>query len=1838
VAPDVETASANWTYTPSSMITGVSPQTGLIAPGETVTVTGTYIDPRGGVAYFVLPGGNLANSISVPVLPGATDSQFQVISPVVPLSFAGEWVDIQVYATYGWTPLCAADEFKFLIPTGLGVTGVSPSSGPVAGGTAGIIITGSDLDGVTAVDFGSVAAASFTPNADGTITATSPASPGNAPGPVDVTVDTEYGWTAAYPPADQFTYYVPTPTVISISPAACGVTPAGGQPVQIPVTITGSNLLYATQVDFGSLPPVTAITYNADGTITVLCPASNTPGPVNVTVVSPGGTSAASPTAQFAYGPVPTISAIDPDFGPAWDSTYSIEIWGENLSGVTAVDFGSSQYQVTNLFHGEDNFIRVDTAYEQPGTVDVRALTSLGLESAITTADEYTFTYAPIVTGVAAAASAANPNGYPLGPATGGTSVTISCDNLLTLPNYYPTAVDFGGVPAASFTYIYPSTITAVTPPGAPGNASVTVTTPEGTSSTAYNDDLFTYFGVPSVTGVTPAAGPLAGGNTVVVAGAGFDIAMIAGYGWWSQLGVDFGGVAGTVEYYVGDNLLVAVPAGVSAGTVDVTVTTPGGTSPISQPADQYTYLPPPVVTGVSLPSGAPASGAVGGGTPVVITGTALANAVEVGFGGQEATITSDSDDEIAVVSPASYQDTAGPVDVTVTTLYGGTSAISEPADLFTYTLAPFISQVTGPVTLNGTQAAGLLKGDYPVTIQGDDLAGATAVNFGNTPATSFTCNPDGSITAIAPAGTADGMVDITVTTPVGTSDISTADQFTYGELPSITAISPSSGPVSVDTQVTITGTGLAYASAVDFGPGWYPYYNSAGAIQSDTDGQIVVVSPWGGSSYSSTVDVRVVTPFGTSVISTADQFSYVAPPSISTQDTYSGPVVGGTTVTIGGTDLENATVDFGANPATITSDATNQIVVVSPEATGDSPGPVSLTVTTPFGTASSEFTYMLPPDVTAISPSSGAVTGGTWVTISGDNLPGATEVDFGGVPTYFYNNSDGTITASSPAGAVSRVDVTVVTPGGTSDISPADQFTYLAAPSVSGISPAGGFLGGGQPVTISGTGLANATAVEFYFGWGYPPYYYIGYGDIVSNNTDGQIVVSTPGYPYADTTTTCQVLVVTAEGQSPASPASQFTYYVAPTVTGMSPASGLRTGGTLVTISGYYWNTVTAVEFGQNLGAILNQSYDQVQVYSPAGTVGTADVTVFVPGGGVSAGQFTYLPLAPAVSGVSPSVGAATGGTAVIITGTDLEGATAVDFGATAASSFTIDSSTQITATDAAGTVGTVDVTVTTPGGTSTTSSADQFTGISAPAVSGVKASAGSTAGGSDVLIWGTDLEGATTVNFGQTAATIVADTDTYILAATPPSTPGTIDVTVTTPYGTSATSPADQFTFVAPPVAAADSYTATQGSTLTVAAPGVLANDTGPKGSYYGLTASLVTGPANGTLSLDSDGSFTYTPNPGYFGTDSFTYEAGDSYGNSAPATVSITVAPATLTWVGGGTGQGGSTGNWTDQRWSGASQISPYPNNTVNALVVTPSVVQVTSDQAACALAISQGGQVAIGPGAVLSVTTSTSVMAGSTLSVDPDGALFSGGTVTVNMGSLVGGPVVAAAYQLNAGTVSADLYGAGGLTVGTATSTAGTVTLSGANAYAGPTVVNAGTLIVANAGALPDGSSLTVGAGAAFAFGAGPAAASSVLITLRRDAISAAVALTSGTSTPAGAANSPANVSPTASALSTPSPSLDRQVENLSYAPATVSVAQIVHSSATPTAPSTAARDAVFASHRSAAGPTVASADSAQSPRPWAWLAAIEGPWNAADQNQTTDSTVTALDKVLARLGI
>ena len=160
--------------------------------------------------------------------------------------------------------------------------------------------------------------------------------------------------------------------------------------------------------------------------------------------------------------------------------------------------------------------------------------------------------------------------------------------------------------------------------------------------------------------------------------------------------------------------------------------------------------------------------------------------------------------------------------------------------------------------------------------------------------------------------------------------------------------------------------------------------------------------------------------------------------------------------------------------------------------------------------------------------------------------------------------------------------------------------------------------------------------------------------------------------------------------------------------------------------------------------GVVVN-SATSITAVSPATlTPGIVDVHVVTSGGTSSNGagdQFTYQAVQPAVTSVSPTHGTSDGGDSVTITGTNFINGASVSFGLAAAASVTVNSPTQITAVTPSTSPGTVDVTITTTGGTSATSPADQFTFFAIPTVTAVSPNTGPTGGGTHVTISGTNF-----------------------------------------------------------------------------------------------------------------------------------------------------------------------------------------------------------------------------------------------------------------------------------------------------------------------------------------------------------------------------------------------------------------------------------------------------------------------------------------------------------------
>jgi hypothetical protein len=507
---------------------------------------------------------------------------------------------------------------------------------------------------------------------------------------------------------------------------------------------------------------------------------------------------------------------------------------------------------------------------------------------------------------------------------------------------------------------------------------------------------------------------------------------------------------------------------------------------------------------------------------------------------------------------------------------------------------------------------------------------------------------------------------------------------------PTLTGISPASGPTAGGGAVILTGTNLSGATDVTFGG------TPAAAFTVNSATSITAIAP---AHAALLVDVVVTTPGGSDTLD--DAFTYLNTPGLTSVTPATGAPGETKSVVLRGTSFHNGTTTVNIAGSGVT--ASNVVWVSSTwvnasfaVAANAAPGARAVTVTTAGGTTSSvPFTVSgPPPSLIGVNPDAGSTEGGALVTITGTNLTGATGLTFGGAPVEIFNiYSDTGISAVTPAHAAGSVDVVVTTPNGTGTL--VDAFTFetpATPPTLTGISPASGTTEGGDTVNLTGTNLDDVTSVTFG-----------GTAASILNTSANSLTVTTLGHAAG----TVDVAVTSPDGSDTLDDAFTFEEPAAPpTLTGITPESGLTDGGLEVTLTGTNLHEVTAVTFGGTLGSSLAvDSATSIRVRTPSHAPGAVDVVVMSPNGSATiANGFTYVvpDVRPTIVEVNPAIGDIFGGTPVTITGTNFLGVTSVTFGGTAATVMFSDATT-ILVTAPAHAAGLVDVVVTTPDGTAT-------------------------------------------------------------------------------------------------------------------------------------------------------------------------------------------------------------------------------------------------------------------------------------------------------------------------------------------------------------------------------------------------------------------------------------------------------------------------------------------------------------------------------------------------------
>ena len=761
---------------------------------------------------------------------------------------------------------------------------------------------------------------------------------------------------------------------------------------------------------------------------------------------------------------------------------------------------------------------------------------------------------------------------------------------------------------------------------------------------------------------------------------------------------------------------------------------------------------------------------------------------------------------------------------------------------------------------------------------------------------------------------------------------------------PGIVSVAPTGATTAGGGTITITGVGFGTET---------PAVTIGGTAATDvvlvSDTTVTATIPAGTAGLA---DV-VVTPVGGSPLVLSSGFEYRSPVVVPVFDTIApatGPTTGGDPVTISGSNLDRVTdVRFGS--VWIPSwqfvnlgSGGSSLTVIAPYG---NLGPVDITLVTTNTadvTKYAAFTYVAP-EISAVSPASGPSVGGTAVTITGSGFgtSGTVSVTVGGAAATNVTRIDSTrITATTPAGTVGAANVVVTVSGaagspGPITIARTGGYTYatsLTAPTLAAVTPNAGPISGGQTVTLTGTNFRasnGSLATATFDGVA---------ATVQSVSTNGKsMTVVVPAHAAG----AVDVQVSTIDGR--ATMRNAYTYALAPTITSVSPATGIVQGGTAVTLTGTAFGTTgvpTVTVGGRAALCVARLSDTTITFVAPASAItGARDIEVTPATRGGSAtltGGFTYVTATttPSLSSVTPSTGLTSGGTAITLTGTGFSSAAtpSVLIGGACATNITVVSDTTITAVTPTGVAGARDVVITTATGTVTAASA--FTYQDAPAILSLSPATGPTTGGAIVVINGRGFgnSGTPTVTIdGVSATSIERLSDTQIRITTPPGTPGGKAVQVT-PVGGATLNKPSAYTYQVPTITGITPFAGpTRGGTPvtivgtgfgesgtpTVTFGGVAATSVvrvsstqltavTPAGTagYVSVTVTPTTGPSSGT----KGNAFSYVtdvvtpqilssiPSRGPASGGTTVYMTGHNFigTDSRPATVTVGSTPAT------------------------------------------------------------------------------------------------------------------------------------------------------------------------------------------------------------------------------------------------------------------------------------------------------------------------------------------------------
>ena len=662
-----------------------------------------------------------------------------------------------------------------------------------------------------------------------------------------------------------------------------------------------------------------------------------------------------------------------------------------------------------------------------------------------------------------------------------------------------------------------------------------------------------------------------------------------------------------------------------------------------------------------------------------------------------------------------------------------------------------FISAGYGQAVITSvTPNLGVTSGNAIVTIAGNNFQtpnAVTAVTFGTTPAYNFIVTSNNSITVQTSANIA-GTTYIYLTTNTGIISIAnSADRYTYDTAP--TYVGPA---VTVNVTQNVAFTTLNTLLAV-----------------SDID-----------SGQTETWTQQTAPSYGT--------------------------------ITFAGTATTNS------GNANITS---NRQITYTPNTGYTGNDSFTIQVSDGYYTANQTIPVIVyaAPTVNSVTPALVTTNGGSIIQITGNNLTYVNGVSIGGANALSYTvNNSHLITAVVPStNTAGVIDVIVSNPATSSATSLADNLRYDTSPAFvnttinvatsinTAITTLNALLtvNDNDPAQTETWSQAIApTNGTLSFAGGVPG---------TTTATSGNSIITASGVisytPNASYTGNDTFTVRVSDGYVTANQVVNVAVYPVPTVNAVTPNYGSIGGGTTVLITGNNFLTANNILFSTTNAAsfTINNDHLITAVTPNALSAGVFDVKVVNPATAssvVSADHFTYYNT-PVVSGLSTTNGTLAGGGIVTITGNYFTGASSVLFGTTPATSYTVNSDSQITAVEPTLGLGSYNIIVTTNGGPSTANASSLLTTYAIPSIAAISTNNGPLSGGSPIIITGSNFTAATTVNFGATPVdSFTVNSSSQISTVVPAGALGTVDITVTTPGGVSGATSADQYAYYTTPV----------------------------------------------------------------------------------------------------------------------------------------------------------------------------------------------------------------------------------------------------------------------------------------------------------------------------------------------------------------------------------------------------------------------------------------------------